>query len=103
VAKQKEFVVVHIAQGDFEANVMKSHLESEGIPVFLQWESVGRVYGLTADGLGEIKVLVPRELAEKAKRVIKPRRVGGSQGRIRVRTYGKTPHFIRKTDRQGSK
>jgi len=76
VAKRKEFVVVYKAQGELEANVIKSHLESEGIPVFLQYESVGRVFGLTVDGLGEIRILVPQELAEKAKEVIKPREFG---------------------------
>jgi len=76
VGKRKDLVVVHIAQGELEASVIKSHLEYEGIPVFLQYESVGRVFGLTVDGLGEIRVLVPQELAERAKEVIKPREFG---------------------------
>jgi hypothetical protein len=76
VAKRKEFVVVHVAQGELEANVIKSHLESEGIPAVLQYESVGRVFGLTVDGLGEIKILVPQALAERAKEIIKPREFG---------------------------
>jgi len=75
VAKRKEFVVVHVAQGELEANVMKSHLECEGIPVVLQFESVGRVFGLTVDGLGEIKILVPPELAEEAKKIIEPKEI----------------------------
>jgi hypothetical protein len=53
------------------ADVIKSHLESEGIPVFLQCESVGRVYGLVIDGLGAVKILVPQEFAEEAKKIIK--------------------------------
>ena len=73
MAKRKDFVVVHIAQGELEANVIKSHLESEGIPVLLQYESLGRVFGLTVDGLGEIKILVPQGLAEEARRIIEPR------------------------------
>ena len=76
VGKRKDLVVVHIAQGELEASVIKSHLECEGIPVMLQYESVGRVFGLTVDGLGEIRILVPQELAEKAKEIIKPREVG---------------------------
>jgi len=76
VAKRKDLVVVHIAQGELEASVIKSHLECEGIPVMLQYESVGRVFGLTVDGLGEIRILVPQELAEKAREIIKPREVG---------------------------
>jgi len=76
VAKRKDLVVVHIAQGELEASIIKSHLESEGIPVMLQYESVGRVFGLTVDGLGEIRILVPQALVERAKEVIKPREFG---------------------------
>lgn len=73
VPEQKSLVVVYIAQGELEANVIKSHLESEGIPVMLQYESVGRVYGLTVDGLGEIRILVPHEFADEAREIIKPK------------------------------
>ena len=76
VAKRKDLIVVHIAQGELEANVIKSHLESEGIPVILQYESAGRVFGLTVDGLGEVRILVPQELAEEARQIIKPREFG---------------------------
>ncbi len=71
--REKNFVVVHIAQGELEANVIKSHLESEGIPVMLQYESAGRVFGLTVDGLGEVRIQVPAEYAEEARRIIKPK------------------------------
>jgi len=71
--------VVHVAQGELEANVIKSHLESEGIPVLLQYESAGRVFGLTVDGLGEIRILVPPELAEEAKRIIKPKEINQTE------------------------
>jgi hypothetical protein len=76
VPKRKDFVVVYKAQGELEANVIKSHLECEEIPVMLQYESVGRVFGLTVDGLGEVRVLVPQELAEEAKQIIKPLEFG---------------------------
>ena len=76
MAKQKGFAVAHIAQGEVEASIIKSHLECEGIPVMLQYESVGRVFGLTVDGLGEIRILVPQGLVERAKEIIKPREIG---------------------------
>jgi len=79
VAKRENLVVVHVAQGELEANVIKSHLESEGIPVLLQYESAGRVFGLTVDGLGEIKILVQPELAEEAKRIIKPKEINQTE------------------------
>ena len=71
--QQPNFVVISEVQGELAANVIKSHLESEGVPVLLNYESAGRVYGITVDGLGEVKILVPQEFAEKAKRIIEPR------------------------------
>lgn len=76
MAKRKRLVVVHVAQGELQASVIKSHLECEGIPAVLQYESAGRVFGLTVDGLGAIKILVPEELAERAKEIINPREIG---------------------------
>lgn len=69
----KDFEVICVVQGDLQASVIKSHLESEGIPVFLEYESAGKVIGLTIDGLGEVKILVPKRVAEEAKRIIEPR------------------------------
>lgn len=73
MAESFDLVVVHIAQGEAVGKIIKSHLESEGIPVLLKGETAGTVLGLTVDGLGAVKVLVPREFVDKAKRIIKPR------------------------------
>ena len=53
-----------------EAQIIKGRLESEGIPVLLRYESAGLVYGLTIDGLGEVKIMVPQHLAEEAKEIL---------------------------------
>ena len=73
MADKSNFVVISTVQGELFANVIKSHLESEGIPVLLEYESAGIVYGLTVDGLGQVKILVPRELAEEARQIIEPK------------------------------
>jgi hypothetical protein len=70
---KKNLVIVKIVQGQLIADVIKSHLESEGIPVLLEYESAGIVYGITADGIGEVKILVPAEFAEEARAIIQPR------------------------------
>ncbi len=72
MAEPSKFVIISTVQGELTANVMKSHLESEGIPVVLEYESAGRIYGLAVNGLGAVKILVPKELAEEAKRIIEP-------------------------------
>ena len=71
-----DLVVVYTAQGELVADVIKSHLESEGIPVLLEYESAGKVLAVTVDGLGKVKILVPRELADEAKHVIEPMGLG---------------------------
>ncbi len=53
-----------------EAEIIKGRLESEGIPVLLSYESAGLVYGITVDGLGQVKIMVPRDLAEEAKGIL---------------------------------
>ncbi|HEY48543.1 MAG TPA: DUF2007 domain-containing protein [Dehalococcoidia bacterium] len=73
MGEQSKFVVVCKVQGELQASVIKAHLESEGIPVLLKYDSAGKVFGLTVDGLGEVRILVPQEFAEDAKRIIEPR------------------------------
>ena len=74
MGKQKsDLVVICTVQGELAANVIKSHLESEGIPVLLKWEALGRVGGLTVDGLGQVKIIVPQEFAEDARLIIAPK------------------------------
>jgi len=53
-----------------EAQIIKGRLESEGIPVLLRYESAGLVYGITIDGLGAVKIMVPGNLAEEAKEIL---------------------------------
>lgn len=53
-----------------EAQIIKGRLESEGIPVLLSYESAGLIYGITIDGLGEVKVMVPKHLEEEAKGIL---------------------------------
>jgi len=68
--KNKDFVTVEVVYGQVKADILKAHLESEGIPVFLQYESLGRVTGIMVDGLGKIKIKVPAECVEDAKQIL---------------------------------
>ena len=69
---KSDFMVIKIVQGELRANIIKSHLEAEGIPVYLKYESAGIIYGITVDGIGEVKIFVPRECAEEARKIIEP-------------------------------
>jgi len=48
------------------AQIYKSKLEAAGVPALLKYEALGLVYGLTVDGLGEVRILVPKEYEEEA-------------------------------------
>lgn len=68
---KSDLEVVCTALGEPNAHIIKSHLESEGIPAHLRWETYGILYGLPFVGLGQVSILVHQELAEDAKRIIK--------------------------------
>ena len=61
---------VYTASGQLEAHVIKTKLESAGIPALLNYESAGVVLGLTVDGLGEVRVMVPEALAQEAEELL---------------------------------
>ncbi len=62
--------IVYVTQGLLKAQVIKTKLECAGIPVLLNYESVGPVIGITVDGLGETRVLVPTRYADEARAFI---------------------------------
>ena len=61
---------VAVTSGMLPAQVLKSKLESAGIPVLLSYESAGLIFGVTVDGLGAVKVQVPAEVADEARALI---------------------------------
>lgn len=66
----KEQLITICTARQMEAQIIKGRLESEGIPALLSYESASLVYGLTVDGLGEAKILVPSHLAKEAKEIL---------------------------------
>lgn len=65
-----ELVPIHVAQGHLRAHVIKSKLEAAGIPSMLSYDSASVVFGLTVDGIGEVRVMVRPEDAEQARGVL---------------------------------
>jgi len=66
MTQEPELVCVRSCQGFDQAQIYKSKLEAMGIPHLLQYESVGPVYGITIDGLGRVRILVPKPFAGEA-------------------------------------
>jgi len=70
MSKAENSVVVYVSQGPLGAEVAKSKLESEDIPVMLRFSAVGRALGITVDGLGRVEVLVPRAFEAEARELL---------------------------------
>ncbi len=68
--RPSELVVVYTTLGREVGAVIKGRLESEGIPALLKYESIGPVYGITMDGLGQVEVLVPKDYEDKARALL---------------------------------
>jgi YD repeat-containing protein len=62
--------VVFTASGMAQANIITGRLETEGISTRLKYEAAGAIYGITINGLGEVKVLVPAEDLARAGAVL---------------------------------
>jgi len=56
--------------GDLEAEIIRSLLQAEGIPVTLSKEGAGQALGLQVGKMGEVQVLVTTENAEKSRSII---------------------------------
>ena len=65
--EMKEIVKV---QGAAEAEVVRSFLESNGISVLFRGLVVQSVHAFTADGLGQIKIMVPSKDFETAQKLL---------------------------------
>lgn len=66
-------IEVYRANGEMEAQVIKALLESQGIPCLLKGEAARFIYGLTIDGLGEVRVMVSRQMVDEARLLIRGR------------------------------
>ena len=65
-----ELVEVYATQGHPRAHVIKSKLEAAGIPAMLSYDSASLLFGITVDGLGQVRVLVRPEQAEEARKLL---------------------------------
>jgi hypothetical protein len=67
---EEKLLTIYKAYGQIEAEIIKGRLNVENIPAMLKYESLGSVYGLTIDGLGQVEVLVPLKYAEQAREIL---------------------------------
>ena len=65
-----ELVEIRVVEGFLEGEILKSKLESFGVPCLLKSETAKRLFGLTLNGLGKVKVVVPKQFKEKAEEIL---------------------------------
>lgn len=65
-----KLTTVYVANSQPEAQIIKGRLEAEGIPVVLCYESLGAVFGITIDGLGQVKIQVPNSMSQEATEIL---------------------------------
>jgi hypothetical protein len=66
-------IEVYRATGEIEAQIIKSLLDSYGIPCLLKSNAAPSVHVLAVDGMAEIKVMVWKSMVDKAKELIQGR------------------------------
>ncbi len=69
-SKQPGLSQVYVTAGLLQAEIIKGKLQANDIPALLEYESLGPVLGLTVDGLGEVRVLVPEDKADAARALL---------------------------------
>lgn len=67
---EEKWEVACRASGMTNANIVLGRLETEGIPTRLKYEAVGAIYSITINGLGEVDIMVPKSLLDKAREVL---------------------------------
>ena len=65
-----DLVEIREVEGFLEGEILKSKLESFGIPCMLKSETARRLFGLTLNGLGKVKLLVPSKFKDKAEEIL---------------------------------
>lgn len=65
-----KLVKVYTAHGEMEAQVIKSLLESCGIPSLMQGNAALSMQPFVMDGMGEIKIMVTEAQADEARKII---------------------------------
>jgi len=73
-----ELAVVYRTSSREEMMVVKSLLEAHGIECLVQQESIGKIYAIASDGLGDSRLMVPEEEAERAVRIIEDTKKEGT-------------------------
>ncbi len=65
----KEWVIL-MKTDPKQGEIIRGKLEVSGIKARLEQEAVGKIFGFTLNGLGEVKVYVQKSSLEEAKKIL---------------------------------
>ncbi|HOK05565.1 MAG TPA: DUF2007 domain-containing protein [Syntrophales bacterium] len=68
--EEERWIKVYSASGMVEARIVAGRLETDGIETVLKYDAAGPIYGITVDGLGEVKIMVRRRDLSRALAVL---------------------------------
>jgi len=71
VTKHKKTVEIYRATSEAEARIIKSFLESNGIPCLMKANAAPSVHAFAIDGMGEVAIMVWEDVADKARELIR--------------------------------
>jgi len=74
--------VIFQTWNDSEAELVRGILESYGIPCRISSDIPHQVVPLTVNGLGEIRLEIPSEAAEEARRILQEHLSAGATGSL---------------------
>ena len=66
----EQMVEVYRAVGEMEARVIQGLLESRKIPCLLKSSAARSVHAFAVDGMGEVRIMVWKSMADEAKELI---------------------------------
>lgn len=67
---EQRWVHIYTASGMVEARIISGRLETEGIATRLKYDAAGPIYGITIDGLGEVRIFVSEADELRAKDIL---------------------------------
>ena len=68
--KEEKLVEVHRSLSEIEGQVIRSLLDSYGIPSFLKGNAATSVHMFAVDGMGEVRVMVQASMEDRARELI---------------------------------
>jgi len=68
--EKMDWTIVYRASGMTQARIVAGRLEAEGIATHLDYDAVTNIYAITIDGIGEVRILVPREDLVRAREAL---------------------------------